>query len=58
MTDKDFKELQLEIEKKMLELNRLQDEHRKETGREFILGQPILINPSERNLWGLGNVVP
>lgn len=56
MTDGKFKELQLQIEKKMIELNRLQDEHRKETGRDFILGQPILIEPNERNLWGLGNL--
>lgn len=41
MTDKEFKELRLLIEKKMLELNRLQDKYRKETGRNFILGQPI-----------------
>ena len=51
MTDEKFKELQLKIEKKMLELNRLQDAHRKETGREFILGQPIMESPDE-SLWG------
>ena len=42
MTDKEFSNLQKEIERKILELNRLQDQHRKETGREFILGQPIV----------------
>ena len=42
MTDKKFETLQKEIEKKILELNRLQDEHRNQTGRDFVLGQPII----------------
>ena len=54
MTDKEFTNLQKEIERKILELNRLQDQHRKETGRPFILGQPII--SKDINLWGLEEI--
>lgn len=53
MTDAEFVKLQKDIEKKMLELNRIQRKHIKETGRRFILGQPILMK-SKTRLWGEG----
>ena len=43
MTDKEFVKLQLAIEEKIVELNRLHAEYRKETGRWFVFGQPINI---------------
>jgi hypothetical protein len=50
MTDQEFEKLQKDIKEQMMELNRLQDLHHKETGRYFILGQPIV---SKRiRLWG------
>ena len=41
MTDKEFVELQKEIRSTMEKLNKLQDKHIRETGRRFVLGQPI-----------------
>ncbi len=51
MTDKEFENLQIEIENHMVELSKLQTEHIKQTGRQFILGQPIVHKDS--HLWGL-----
>jgi len=52
MTDKEFKKLQEIIQKKMRELGALQLIHRQQTGRDFMLGQPIMDNSKER-LWGM-----
>lgn len=52
MTDKEFKKLQEKIQMLMGDLNELQNQHYKETGRYFINGQPIMDNSKEK-LWGM-----
>ena len=48
MTDKEFVELQKEIRSTIEKLNKLQSMYRKETGLNFVYGQPIR-NPREEN---------